>query len=258
MLLLPAIDLKEGRCVRLYRGDFHTETRYEPSPHELLRRYRALGAAWVHVVDLDAAKDGVLANRAVILALASQPSVSLQVGGGVRSAETLDDLLRNGVERVVVGSAALERPRDTADWLTRFGPERVCLAFDVRLDERGEPRVRTRGWTEGGTTSLWCAVEPFCSHGLRHVLCTDTDRDGTLGGPNLELYGEAVRRFPQLAWQASGGVRNALDLRALAQIGVAAAVSGKALIEERIPLQELRPFLQSASFPASTCVPAAS
>ncbi|HUN73632.1 MAG TPA: 1-(5-phosphoribosyl)-5-[(5-phosphoribosylamino)methylideneamino] imidazole-4-carboxamide isomerase [Steroidobacteraceae bacterium] len=258
MLLMPAIDLKAGRCVRLYRGDFQAETRYELEPHELLQRYRTLGATWVHVVDLDGAQAGTPAHRALIVALATQSAVSLQVGGGVRSAETLDDLLRNGVERAVVGSAALERPHEAAAWLARFGPERVCLAFDVRLDPHGEPRVRTRGWTQGGTVSLWSALERYCAAGLRHVLCTDIDRDGTLGGPNLELYREGIRRFPELAWQASGGVRDALDLGALDRIGVAAAVSGKALLEERIPLQELRPFLPNASFPASTSAPARS
>ncbi len=258
MLLIPAIDLRRGRCVRLYQGDFGAETRYELEPHELLRRYRALGASWLHVVDLDGAQNGVLANRAVIVALASQPAVSLQVGGGMRSAEALGDLLRHGVERVVVGSAAVERPREVAEWLAHFGPERLCLAFDVRLDERGEPRVRTRGWTQGGSVSLWSAVEPFCARGLRHVLCTDIERDGALAGPNLDLYREALRRFPDLAWQASGGVRHAADLAALAGIGVQAAVSGKALLEERITSEELRPFLPNASFPASTSATAKS
>jgi phosphoribosylformimino-5-aminoimidazole carboxamide ribotide isomerase len=258
MLLIPAIDLKQGRCVRLHQGDFGAETRYALEPHELLQRYRALGAGWVHVVDLDGAKDGVLANRAIVIALASQPSMSLQVGGGVRSAAAVDDLLRHGVERIVVGSAALERPQETCAWLARFGAERICLAFDVRMDARGEPRVRTRGWTEGGTVSLWSAIEPFQSVGLRHVLCTDTERDGTLGGPNVELYRECVRRLPELAWQASGGVRNAHDLTDLAQIGVAAAVSGKALLEERITPEELRPYLPNASFPVSTFAPAKS
>jgi phosphoribosylformimino-5-aminoimidazole carboxamide ribotide isomerase len=255
MLLIPAIDLKQGRCVRLHQGDFSAETPYPLEPHELLQRYRALGASWLHVVDLDGAKDGALANRAIVIALASQPSVSLQVGGGVRSAEVVHDLLRHGVERVVVGSAALERPRDTAAWLERFGAERICLAFDVRMDTQGEPRVRTRGWTEGGTVSLWSAIEPFQSVGLRHVLCTDIERDGTLGGPNIELYRECMRRFPDLAWQASGGVRDAHDLTQLAHLGVAAAVSGKALLEERITAEELRPFLLNESSPASTCAP---
>ncbi len=258
MLLIPAIDLRGGRCVRLYQGDFRAETRYELAPHELLLRYRALGASWLHIVDLDGARDGVLANRAIILALASQQAVSLQVGGGMRSAGALGDLVRHGIDRVVVGSAAVERPREVAGWLAQFGPERVCLAFDVRLDERGEPRVRTRGWTHDSSRSLWSALEPYCAHGLRHVLCTDIDRDGSLSGPNLELYREALRRFPHLAWQASGGVRHAADLAALAAVGVQAAVSGKALLEERITPEELRPFLPNASSPASTSATAKS
>jgi phosphoribosylformimino-5-aminoimidazole carboxamide ribotide isomerase len=250
MLLIPAIDLRHGRCVRLLKGDFHAETRYDLEPHELLGRYRALGASWLHVVDLDGAKDGVLANRSIVVALASQPAVSVQVGGGVRSAETIDDLLRHGISRVVVGSAAVERPDEAAGWIARFGPEHVCLALDVRLDAGGVPRVRTRGWKEGGAVSLWDAIVPFRVCGLRHVLCTDIDRDGALAGPNLDLYTEALRRFPDLAWQASGGVRDAADLAALDRIGIQAAVSGKALLEERMTPEELRPFLRNASSPA--------
>ncbi|MGH8148704.1 MAG: HisA/HisF-related TIM barrel protein [Steroidobacteraceae bacterium] len=258
MLLIPAIDLRHGRCVRLYQGDFAAETRYAPEPRELLLRYRALGASWLHVVDLDGARDGALANRAVIASLAAERALNLQVGGGVRSAEALDDLLRHGIERAVVGSAAVERPAEVAGWLQRFGPEHVCLAFDVRLDTEGEPRVRTRGWTEGGSVRLWDAIEPYRAHGLRHVLCTDIGRDGALTGPNLGLYREALRRFPELTWQASGGVRHAADLAALAALGVQAAVSGKALLEERMTAEELRPFLPNASFPASTSATATS
>ena len=255
MLLVPAIDLRHGRCVRLHQGDFNAETRYEQEPHELLLRYRSLGASWLHVVDLDGAKDGVLANRAVIVALASQRAVRLQVGGGVRSAAVIDDLLRQGVARVVVGSAAVERPEEVAGWLARFGAERICLALDVRMDSGGMPRVRTRGWTEGTALTLWEAVRQFPRGSVQHVLCTDIAHDGALSGPNLELYRSALSRCPQLAWQASGGVRNAADLRALARIGVAAAVSGKALLEERITPEELRPFLPDALLPASTCAP---
>jgi phosphoribosylformimino-5-aminoimidazole carboxamide ribotide isomerase len=184
--------------------------------------------------------------------------VRLQVGGGLRSLESLHDLLTHGVDRVVVGSAAVERPGEVIAWLARFGTERVCLAFDVRLDQAGVPRVRTRGWTEGGASSLWDAIEPYRAHGLKHVLCTDIERDGALSGPSLDLYREAVRRYPELAWQASGGVRDAADLTALAAIGVAAAVSGKALLEERMTSLELQPFLPNASSPASTSATAKS
>jgi phosphoribosylformimino-5-aminoimidazole carboxamide ribotide isomerase len=233
MLLIPAIDLRNGRCVRLFQGDFNAETRYEVEPRELLVRYQALGASWLHVVDLDGAKDGALANRPTIIALAAQAALRLQVGGGVRTQETIEDLLRSG-------------------WLACFGAERLCLAFDVRLDSTGEPKVRTRGWTQDSELTLWQALEPFVASGLKHVLCTDIERDGALTGPNLALYAHALRRFPQLAWQASGGVRNAADLAALAHLEVAAAVSGKALLEDRITSQELRPFLPNASSPVST------
>jgi phosphoribosylformimino-5-aminoimidazole carboxamide ribotide isomerase len=258
MLLIPAIDLRQGRCVRLFQGDFGAETRYEHEPHELLLRYRGLGASWLHVVDLDGAKDGALANRSIIVALASQRAVRIQVGGGVRSATTIDDLLRQGVSRVVVGSTAVERPEEVTEWLVRYGPERICLAFDVRLDDGGVPRVRTRGWTESTAISLWDAIARFPSDRIKHILCTDIERDGALTGPNIELYREAQSRFPNLAWQASGGIRDAADLTALARTGVAGAVSGKALLEERITSEELRPFLHDASSPASTSVTAKS
>jgi len=252
MLLIPAIDLRKGRTVRLFQGDFDAETRYELQPHELLLRYRGLGASWLHVVDLDGAKDGSLSNRSIIVALASQRAVRLQVGGGIRSSATIDDLLQQGVSRVVIGSTAVERPDEVNEWLVRYGPEKICLAFDIRLDDGGVPRVRTRGWTEGTTLSLWDAVAHFPADRLKHVLCTDIERDGALTGPNVDLYREAATRFPHLQWQASGGVRDASDLAALAKTGVAGAVSGKALLEERITSEELRPFLQDASSPAST------
>jgi len=258
MLLIPAIDLRQGRCVRLFQGDFGAETRYGHEPHELLLRYRDLGASWLHVVDLDGAKEGVLANRAVIVALASQRAVRLQVGGGVRSTAAIEDLLGNGVERVVIGSVAVERPDEVAAWIEKFGGERICLAFDVKIDSTGQPLVRTRGWTEATAVSLWDAIGRYPAGSVKHVLCTDIERDGALSGPSIDLYREAMRRFPTLAWQASGGVRDAADLKALADCGVAAAVSGKALLEERITPEELRPFLPDASSPASTSATAGS
>jgi phosphoribosylformimino-5-aminoimidazole carboxamide ribotide isomerase len=169
--------------------------------------------------------------------------VRLQVGGGVRSAAVIDDLLRNGVERVVVGSAAVERPEEVTGWFARFGADRICLALDIRMDSGGEPRVRTRGWTEGTAVSLWEAISRFPVGTVKHVLCTDIERDGALGGPNLALYDEALQRFPSIRWQASGGVSTSADLAALAAHGLPAAISGKALLEARISTEELRPFL---------------
>lgn len=258
MLLIPAIDLRGGRCVRLYQGNFAAETRYEYSPRQLLEKYRALGASWVHVVDLDGARDGVLANREVIVDLAARQGVKLQVGGGIRSGEIIEDLISSGVERVVIGSAAVERPDEVIEWMSRFGADRICLALDVRHDGNGEPQVRTRGWKSGAAISLWDALGLYPAAAVRHALCTDIERDGALTGPNLELYRDALLRFPRIAWQASGGVRDAADLEALDRIGAAAAVSGKALLEERIRPEELRQFLLNASSPASTSATARS
>jgi len=246
VLLIPSIDLRGGACVRLLRGDFAAETRYESDAHTLLRRYRALGASWLHIVDLDGAREGTPGNRALILELAAQRTLRLQVGGGVRDAQAIEQLLAAGVERVVIGSAAAERPTEVAAWLRQHGPERLCLAFDVRLDAGAVPRLSTRGWRHATGVSLWDALEPFRGGNLRHVLCTDIERDGALSGPNVALYAEALRRHPQIQWQASGGIAGGADLAALAGTGVAAAISGKALLEQRLSIEELRPFLPSA------------
>jgi phosphoribosylformimino-5-aminoimidazole carboxamide ribotide isomerase len=257
MLLIPAIDLRGGRCVRLYQGDFAAETRYPCDPQELLANYRALGAPWVHVVDLDGAQHGARANRDAILRLAACSPVQLQVGGGVRSVQAIEELLAGGVARVVIGSAAVQRREEVLSWLERFGPEQLCLAFDVRF-EGGEPQVCTQGWTERAGASLWEAIARYPAGSFRHLLCTDVERDGALLGPNLELYRAALAHARELAWQASGGVRDSADLAALARVGVAAAVSGRALLEKRISREELRPYLHDASSPASTCATAGS
>ncbi len=246
MLLIPAIDLREGRCVRLFKGDFAAETRYDVEPHELLVRYRELGASWLHVVDLDGAREGKPANRSIIVALASQRAVRLQVGGGIRDSATIDSFLHSGVGRVVVGSAAVTKPEQVRMWVRRFGPESITLAFDIRLDRDGVPRCTTHGWQLQTALSLWQAVDAYRAEGLTHVLCTDVERDGAMSGPNLALYAEAVRRFPDIDWQASGGVRAADDLLALASTGVAAAISGRALLEECLAIEELPQFLQNA------------
>ena len=246
MLLIPSIDLRGGRCVRLYQGDFAAETHYDLEPLELLRRYRGAGASWLHVVDLDGARDGQLANRQIIGALAAESGIALQVGGGVRNRASALALLRLGVARVVIGSAAVEAADEVRDWFAEFGAECIVLAFDVRHDAQHTPRLHTRGWQQSTPWSLWDGVERFLSAGLRHVLCTDIDRDGALAGPNLELYCEAADRYPQVRWQASGGVSRIADLQGLATAGAASAISGRALLENRLPWEELQPFLRDA------------
>ena len=246
MHLIPAIDLRDGHCVRLLRGNFEAETRYPTDPETLLIKYCNLGAAWLHVVDLDGARGGTLDNRAIILQLAAQKAVKLQVGGGLRNTTSLAQVLDAGVARVVVGSAALTQTEQVQAWLKHFGADRLTLAFDVSIDAHGVPRVMTHGWQRQSEHSLWNAVDSYVASELKHVLCTDVGRDGALTGPNVGLYAEAVRLYPQIEWQASGGIRNAQDLHALAKVGASAAISGKALLEDLIPVEELQPFLPNA------------
>jgi phosphoribosylformimino-5-aminoimidazole carboxamide ribotide isomerase len=246
MRLIPAIDLRAGYCVRLLHGDFSAETRYPADPDTLLRKYRAAGADWLHVVDLDGARDGSLDNRAIIVELAARKSINLQVGGGLRNTAALAQMLDAGVSRAVVGSAAISQVEQVQAWLAHFGAERLTLAFDVSIDDGGTPRVMTHGWQRQSEYSLWNALDNYSACAPKHVLCTDVGRDGALTGPNVELYREAVRRYPQIEWQASGGIRNAHDLRALCDAGAAAAISGKAMLENLIPIEEMQPFLPNA------------
>lgn len=246
MLLIPSIDLRGGHCVRLLKGEFDAETRYEIDPRELLERYADAGVRWLHLVDLDGARDGTPGNRALIRQMAGQSRIRIQLGGGLRTRELAEDALAGGVSRVVIGSAAVENPALLRELLAAHGAERVCLAIDVRVDDGGTPRVRTRGWVQEHALSLWELLDSFADTPLRHVLCTDIQRDGVLGGPSFDLYAEAQRRFPAIAWQASGGIHAAADLARLDAMGLAAAISGKALLEGRIKLEELQPYLQGA------------
>ena len=246
MQIWPAIDLRGGKCVRLRQGDYNRETVFGDDPAAMARHWVDQGAECLHLVDLDGARDGHAGNGALIARLAALRAVKLQVGGGLRSRAAIAPLLATGVARAVVGSAALTDPGEVREWLAEFGAERIALAFDVRLDARGTPRVATHGWRRQSALCLWEAVEGFAARALKHVLCTDVRRDGALSGPNVALYREAAARFPEIAWQASGGVRDARDLAELEAAGAAAAISGKALLDELIPAEELRAFLPNA------------
>ena len=245
MELIPAIDLRDGRCVRLLRGDFDRETRYELDPVELAVRYRDVGARWLHVVDLDGAKRGESQNLPLVERMRDASGLKIQLGGGLRTYAGLVRAL-SIAERAVIGSLAVTEPATVGAWLEELGGERLTLALDVRLGPDATPTVATHGWTKPSAVTLAEAVDRYLTHGLRHVLCTDIDRDGALSGPNVALYADCVRRWPQVAFIASGGVRDASDLTALARVGVAGAVSGKALLEGTLTPEEMKPFLPAA------------
>jgi phosphoribosylformimino-5-aminoimidazole carboxamide ribotide isomerase len=231
MIVIPAIDLLDGSCVRLLHGDIEKCRVYDLDALRLAADYAAQGAEWLHVVDLAASRDGLKANLRPLLRVLDGATQAIQTGGGVRTESDIQLRLDHGARRVVVGSVCVTHPERFTGWLEKFGHERLVAALDVRIDEDGVPRPRTHGWTRGSGQSLWELLDRYAGQGLRHLLCTDIGRDGALSGPNLELYGEITARFPGLEVQASGGVSGLVDLRRLAGTGVAAAVTGKALLE---------------------------
>jgi phosphoribosylformimino-5-aminoimidazole carboxamide ribotide isomerase len=245
MELIPAIDLKDGGCVRLFQGRFDAVTEYPADPVALALRYAGLGARWVHCVDLDGARDGAAGNLETIRRISAELPGRLQVGGGIRDRAAAQRLLDAGVGRVVIGSVAAEDPPAVIRWLGELGPERLVLALDVSC-EADEPMLVSRGWTERSEFTLWQALDRYGAAGARHVLCTDVSRDGAFTGPAVDLYRECAARFPSMCFQASGGVRHVADLESLAASGAGAAIVGRALLEGRISEQELQPFLRSA------------
>ncbi|MGD8340115.1 MAG: 1-(5-phosphoribosyl)-5-[(5-phosphoribosylamino)methylideneamino]imidazole-4-carboxamide isomerase [Gammaproteobacteria bacterium] len=245
MELIPAIDIRNGRCVRLLRGEFDQETRYELDPRELAREYRAAGARWLHVVDLDGAATGQRGNAGLIREIAEASELNVQLGGGIRDEASLDEAL-DCADRVVIGSLAVTAPDTVRDWLSRYGAEHIVLGLDVKLDAEGVARIATHGWTEASELTLDAAIERYFASGLKHVLCTDVARDGAMSGPNLALYRAVIDRWHEIVLQASGGVSNASDLEQLAAIGIPAAISGKALLDKKIRLEEIKSFLPNA------------
>lgn len=234
MQIIPAIDLRGGRVVRLAQGDYQRESAFAFDPLELACGHARAGANWLHVVDLDGARDGQLENLRTITALARADSaLRVQAGGGVRGEADLRRLFDAGVARVVVGSMAVREPETVQDWIVRHGAQRIVVALDARFDGTAW-RLPVAGWRETTAATLDDLAPRFARAGLVHLLCTDIDRDGMLNGPNLDLYAHLRRIVPQLAVQASGGVRDADDVRALRATGVAGVILGRSLLEGRL------------------------
>jgi phosphoribosylformimino-5-aminoimidazole carboxamide ribotide isomerase len=232
VIIYPAMDLMDGRVVRLRQGRFEDSTAYSTAPAEALRQFAGAGAEWAHVVDLDGARTRGPAQHGLIAELARSAPLRLQVAGGFRARDHLAAMFGAGVGRIVIGSLAVSQPETVLGWIAEFGPERIALSLDVRLVE-GNPLVAVAGWTEDSGRSLWEVAGLYPD--ARHLIVTDISRDGMLGGANAELYREIARRFPKLAVQASGGVSSLSDLARLPTDGV---IIGKALWEGRISLGE--------------------
>ena len=246
MRIIPAIDLKDGKCVRLLKGDFDRTTEYSNDPVAMSRRFSKLDVQDLHVIDLDGARFGKQENRSIVQAIAADTGLDIQLGGGIRDRSAIADWLGNGVTRCIIGSMAITDIPQVSEWLREFGPERLVLALDVNVADDGTPMLTTHGWTRESDESLWSCLDRYADQGVRHVLCTDVSRDGAMAGPNIQLYQETLRRYPELQLQASGGVRDINDLQALRNSGIPAAISGRALLDGAITPQEVASFRRSA------------
>jgi len=246
MEIIPAIDLLGGKVVRLYKGDFDQVTEYPDPPAEVARRYNRAGIESLHVVDLDGARSGEPAHLDVITEITSTVGMAVQVGGGIRSIEQARAIIAAGAERVVVGSTAARDPDAVIGWFGELGPDCVVVGVDVNMEAGGEPIVQTHGWTESSGLSLWSLMDTFMTAGARNFLCTDISRDGTLEGPNTALYAECTRRYPKARVIASGGLSSATEFPDLAAAGVTGVVTGKALLDGRLTLEEIEQFLLNA------------
>lgn len=237
-MIIPALDLIDGKVVRLHQGDYGQQRDYGNDPLPRLQAYAAEGAQVLHLVDLTGAKDPAKRQIPLLKTLLAGVDVPVQVGGGVRTAEDVAALLDAGATRVVVGSTAIKSPETVQQWFTRFGAQALVLALDVRIDDAGNKQVAVSGWQETSGATLESVVEQFLPFGLQHVLCTDISRDGTLAGSNVGLYQAVCARYPQVAFQASGGIGGINDIAALRGSGVKGVIVGRALLEGKFTVTE--------------------
>lgn len=236
-IVYPALDIREGRVVRLLQGDYAQQTTYGDDPLPRAQAFAAAGARWMHLVDLDAARAGGYTLAPLLSSIAAQTGLQVQTGGGVRSRDDVARILDAGATRVVVGSVSVREPDTVMGWLREFGPERLTIALDARQAENGRWLLPVHGWTETAEDTLDVLAQRYAEAGMRHLLCTDIARDGMLSGPNIALYQHLARLLPGVAVQASGGVRDADDVGQAKAVGCGGAILGKALLEGRMTLE---------------------
>ena len=237
MEIIPAIDIIDGKCVRLTHGDYSQKTIYNEHPLEVAKAFEDAGLQRLHLVDLDGARAGAVRNWKVLETIAGRTGMRIDFGGGIKTEKDVEIVFESGAAWATVGSIAVRDEARFTDWLTRFGAERFILGADVK----GE-KITVSGWTEQTDIWIYDFLENYIGKGVQQIFCTDVSKDGALQGPSTELYTSIVEKFPDLHFIASGGVSSMADLEDLARIGCKGVIIGKAIYEGRIGLDELKTF----------------
>lgn len=236
--LIPAIDIIDGKCVRLSQGDYNSKKVYNENPVEVAKELEAHGIRRLHVVDLDGAASHHVVNYRTLEQIASRTSLVIDFGGGVKSDEDLVIAFESGAQMVTGGSIAVKNPERFCHWLQTYGSERIILGADVK-----DHKIAVNGWKDESTCELFPFLEDYIGKGIRKVICTDINCDGMLQGPSISLYKEMLETYPDLYLIASGGVGSTEDIRQLEATGIPAVIFGKALYEGRITFKELEAFM---------------
>ncbi len=237
-MIYPAIDLMDGKCVRLFQGDFNQRTDYPISPSAMAKSFATAGAEWVHIVDLDGAKSETQQQANLIINIAETSGIKVQTGGGIRNLSQVEKLLNGGISRVVIGSLAVSNPNLIKEWVEQIGPDKFTLALDVQIDKKGIPRPALRGWQDASAKTLWQVINDYQDSGVTNFLVTDIAKDGALQGTNLSLYIDVQSRYPAIDLITSGGVGTLEDVKALKLINPSGIIIGKALYENKFTLAQ--------------------
>lgn len=237
MQLIPAIDIIDGKCVRLTQGDYSAMTVYNENPLEIAKMFEDAGLTRLHLVDLDGAKAGAVKNWKVLESIVSNTDLSIDFGGGIKTAKDVDIVLDSGAQWATVGSIAVKDEELFVKWINHYGAAKFLLGADVKNE-----KIAVGGWLE--TTDIWIYdfIRKYMAHGIKQIFCTDVSKDGLLQGPAVGLYKNIINDFPGLHFIASGGVSSLSDLEELAAIGCNGAIIGKAIYENRISLSDLKNF----------------
>lgn len=243
MIVIPAIDLKDGQAVRLFKGDYQQKTVYSSHPEDIAKEFEDMGADYLHVVDLDGAKDGVTANLSTIQKIRQAISMPIELGGGIRNMQTVDLYLdKIGIDRVILGTAAFENPEFLREAIEKYGAERIVVGVDVK-----NGYVSTAGWLKTSQTYYLDFLKELEKIGVQYIVCTDISRDGTLMGPSFALY-ENIHQNSHIHFVVSGGIKDAQDIYQVNKKGYYGCIVGKAFYEGKINLKEVISCLQKESF----------